>query len=522
MAIPKLIHYSDNSYVTSEGTLFEGFETFSDWTKPYGDSIEADSINTREGVLSLKLNSVDGVAVSADKTISKDFSATTNFIVWIYIHNLSTLSACVIVFSSVTNWSKALTALLPDYCFKLGWNRIVITKGQFSATGGELWSNTMIRMKVRCVATGGNDTSVSFDDLRLDYEARPKVIITFDDGHESVYNKAKSIMDGNGQAGVAFLITDEIGTGGNMTLANLISLQNAGWDISNHSKTHSHLNALSQVAMENEIDDAYDWLIDNEFSVGAHFFAIPYGEYNQAMITKLKERHRIARCSIGGDFQPHFDLNDDDIEFLVKMRMVYNTDTTNTIQGWIDDAITQGAVLILLFHIIVDSGADTDTKYLTADFQTISNYLKTKSDADDLDVITFSDYYDQFMPSDLTSVVYLKHGPLVPFLIAHEPSESIGRSEDKRIKVYKHSLAGDRKRIWRIKCVIDNSGSSGYRWRDLEYFYWKVVEGAKHRCVFVDANSVQYLVRIISFGPPKAIGLNNRHEVTMILEEDYT
>jgi len=103
----------------------------------------------------------------------------------------------------------------------------------------------------------------------------------------------------------------------------------------------------------------------------------------------------------------------------------------------------------------------------------------------------------------------------------HEPSENVNRAEDGRMKVYSHPQAGDRKRIWRIKCIIDDLGSSGYKWRDLEYFYWKVVEGAKRRCVFVDANSVQYLVRIIGF-MPKAIGLNNRHEVTMILEEDYT
>jgi len=138
-----------------------------------------------------------------------------------------------------------------------------------------------------------------------------------------------------------------------------------------------------------------------------------------------------------------------------------------------------------------------------------------------LDVITFSDYYDQFMPSDLTSVVYLEHGALVPFPIMHEPGESVNRGEDGRVKVYSHPLAGDKKRIWRIKCIIDDSGSSGYKWRDLEYFYWKTVEGAKRRCVLVDANNVQYLVRIIGF-MPKAIGLNNRHEVTMILEEDYT
>ena len=306
-----------------------------------------------------------------------------------------------------------------------------------------------------------------------------------------------------------------------MTKAQLVTLQNAGWDISQYSYAGSPwLTDISQVAMEEEIDNAYAWLIDNGFSRGARFFAIPHGAHNQAVLTKIKERHMIARSIILPHHQPHFNLLDDDIDFLVKAEIMHAVDAPATVQGWIDNTITQAGLLVLLFHQIVESGA-SGSDYNQADLETISDYLASSGIAAGIDVITFSDYYDQFMPTDLTSIVYLEHGPLVPYRIAHEPAESIGRAEDGRLKVYKHPLAGDRKRIFRIKCIIDDSGSSGYKWRDLEYFYTKVVEGAKRQCVFVDANSVQYLVRIIDFAP-RAIGLNNRHEVTMILEEDYT
>jgi len=528
MAIPKLIYYSDNSYVTSEGTLFEGFETFADWTKAAGDSIEANSVNTREGVLSLKLNSVNGAATVADKTISKDFSAVTNFIIWIYIHDLSTLEKCALWLSSTADWSKNFNIEMTAGHFKAGWNRMVVAKAQFGSGGGEVWSNTMIRLRFKCEANTGEDTGASFDDLRYDYAGKAKCILTFDDTYANTYYRAKPIMDTNGQAGVAFVIIQDVGVGGKLSIAQMMTMQNAGWDISNHTYGHwlndQHLAALSQVEMEEAIDLGYDWLVDNGFSKGARFFGYPWGEYNQAVLTKVKERHRIARSTIEAwnvNLQPHFNLNDDDIEFLVRFKVLVSSDAPATVQGWIDNAIIQKGLLSLGFHNIVESGASGDTEYNQADFETISDYLKTKEDAGLIDIITFSDYDDQFMPSDLTSVVYLEHGPLVPFPIAHEPSESVNRSEDKRIKVYGHSLAGDRKRIWRFKCIIDDQGSSGYKWRDLEYFYWKVVEGAKRRCVFVDANSVQYLVRIIGFAP-KAIGLNNRHEVTMILEEDYT
>ncbi|MCK4578855.1 MAG: polysaccharide deacetylase family protein, partial [Candidatus Marinimicrobia bacterium] len=402
-----------------------------------------------------------------------------------------------------------------------------VHKTAFTAYDGEVWANTMIRLRVTCQADTGKNVSICFDDLRYDPAGKAKCILCFDDTYANVYDNAKPKMDTNGQAGVAFICSNSVGGAGILTKAQLTTMQTAGWDISNHTKTHMHIGGAgcSQVMMEEEIDVAHEWLVDNGFSDGARFFAYPYGEYNQAILTKVGERHRIARSIITGSYQPHFDMFDDDQDFLVKMRQPTSSIAPATVNGWIDDAITQKGLLVLIFHKIVASGASGDNEYNKADFETISNYLKTKEDAVQINVITFSDYYDQFIPEDPLSSKYdrvdLQHGPVVPYPIAYEPSEGVGRAEDGKLKVYKHPLAGDRKRIWRIKCIADDSGASGYKWRDLEYFYVKVVEGAKHQCVFVDANSVQHLVRIIDFSP-KAIGLNNRHEVTMILEEDYT
>lgn len=523
MAIPKLIYYSDNSYVTDQGTLLEGFENFDDWSTDYGP-ISADSTYKKQGKQSLKLDSVNGAVCHATKTISEDLSSVNHFLVWIYVHDelenhlLDALHYCLFRFSSVDDWSKWVSVYFDGARFKPGWNRMIATKAKFDTVGGESWSNTMIRLRVWCKAKTGKDVTVNFDDLRYDHTAKAKCLLTFDDCCKDQHDLAKPIMDGNGQAGVTFCPTSWVDTvGDHLTKAQLTALQNAGWDISNHCEEHLHLPDVSQVAMEETIDNGRAWLVANGFSKGARFFAHPYGEYNQAVQTKVKEQHRIVRAFMYGEDQGHFNM-DNDMEFSVKMQWVTNELPPATVLGWIDDAIARKGLIVLVFHHIHEAG---DGGYPVADFETISDYLASSGIAAEIDVITFSDYYDQFMPSDLTSVVYLEHGALVPFPIMHEPNESVNRAEDGRMKVYGHPLAGDKKRIWRIKCVIDNSGSSDYKWRDLEYFYWKVVEGAKRRCIFVDANSVQYLVRIIGFAP-KAIGLNNRHEVTMILEEDYT
>ena len=110
MAISKLIHYQDNSYVTSQGTLLEGFETFADWTiTGTGASGAGDSTHKKQGLQSLRLNSVSGVVAVATKTISEDLSAVTNFIIWVYVDDtvpMYNFSEFGLYISSTTDFSK--------------------------------------------------------------------------------------------------------------------------------------------------------------------------------------------------------------------------------------------------------------------------------------------------------------------------------------------------------------------------------------------------------------------------------
>ena len=117
-------------------------------------------------------------------------------------------------------------------------------------------------------------------------------------------------------------------------------------------------------------------------------------------------------------------------------------------------------------------------------------------------------------------IVYLENAAIVPYPIDHEVFETVTRTEDGRLKVYKHGLAGSRKRTWRIKVVIDNSATWNKKWSDLETFYWDKAEGAKNKCNYTDVHGTTFVVRIIGFAP-RVIAAKNIYEVQMILEEDY-
>ena len=195
----------------------------------------------------------------------------------------------------------------------------------------------MIRMRVRCIASGTDDVSVIFDDFRKDYNAEPKVIITLDDGSGSNIDKAYPIMAGNGQAGVSFVVTSLIDTGAYMTLANLETLQSAGWDVSNHTKTHLDLTSLSGAEMHTEIDDADLYLTNFD---SKRFFAYPGGKYNDTIIDYLAQEGFIfARTILYGEYQPHLDLVDNNIQYQVKSKVVINTTTVQSVKDRIDKRI---------------------------------------------------------------------------------------------------------------------------------------------------------------------------------------
>jgi peptidoglycan/xylan/chitin deacetylase (PgdA/CDA1 family) len=359
-----------------------------------GATAENDTSIFKFGNQSIKLNATGGNETRITKAVSLNFSSGDGISFWYYTTDKTKLSYVILDISSTTNYAKYFKRELYLLYLQNGWNYIVLSKSNFTNVGSESWDNTMVRIRFRVIPKTGEDASANFDDLRFGIVGQPKVIITFDDDCGSQINKAYPIMTGNGQAGVAFIYTNGVGSGASMTLANLITLRDAGWDISNHTAAHKSLTAVSQEEMEADIDGGYDWLVANGFGDTAKFFAYPGGNWNDAVITKLKQRHVLARAIITSDFGMHFAItNFEDLQYKLRGYGLSSTIGVAAVQTVIDSTIAKSGLLILYFHRIVDSNA-TGNDYLTADFQAISDYLKTKQDAGLLEVITYSDYYN--------------------------------------------------------------------------------------------------------------------------------
>ncbi|MDI6800287.1 MAG: DUF2341 domain-containing protein [Actinomycetota bacterium] len=400
----------ENSFMVNEGGIVEPFENGASWSPTGKGAIQTiDKINFKEGAASLKLTSRDGSHVYSSKRIDVNLSSADNFMFWVYISERSKLSSISISFTSTKNWSKDLTASVTSTSLKSGWNRVILRRSDFTTSTGESWSNRMVSMRVRLRGAPSGSVSANFDDFRYNQKGRAKAIISFDDGYDDVKNEAFPIMEANGQKGVAFITSDYIDTVDHLTKADLLAMRDSGWDISNHTRSHQQLTKLSWAQMDDEINGCYDWLANNGFEASAKFFAYPYGLYNDRVIEKVKERHKLARSVIAGDSQAHLLLGGG-IDHLIKALNVTNKVKVATVKKSIDEAIAKGSPLIIFLHQIVDDKADKSTEYLTQDFKEVSDYLKARSK--DIDVITFSDYYERLhADQQLSFELYLKPAP---------------------------------------------------------------------------------------------------------------
>ncbi len=385
-----------------EGDLIEGFENTADWTiSGTGAAIAADTTNYVEGAGSINLSGTSGV-ISMTKTINEDLSDADVFTIAAYVSEFNIGRNIRIDFSSTTDFSKYYRANSSGlgYGADVGWNRFVFSKSDFTATGGEDWSNTMIRVRIGDWTTPSATTpaNMTFDDLKKAQKANPVALLTFDDGRASVLSIVEPIMTANNQVGTAFVHLNSIEGewDGYMHLDDLTTLQTAGWDISNHTKTHPYaeddnLTTMSPEELDDEVNGMRTWLINNGFSQGADFFAYPGGIYNTAVINKVAEHHKIARTTKSFAYQAHPDGTNDDFFILGDD----GSPTTANAQTHIDNTIDRGGIITFLWH-------NVGTDYTTEDFQTVSNYLKTKVDLGLIQVMTMSEYWDYITFTDIT------------------------------------------------------------------------------------------------------------------------
>ncbi len=128
------------------------------------------------------------------------------------------------------------------------------------------------------------------------------VVITIDDGYESVHRHAFPLLKKYGFAATLFMYTDFVNVGEGLSWAQLQEMATSGLiDIQAHSKTHRNLIERHS----SETDTSYRQAIDNELrlprqvlerklatlGVRVRHFAYPFGDANELVLDGM-QRHR--------------------------------------------------------------------------------------------------------------------------------------------------------------------------------------------------------------------------------------
>jgi len=127
--------------------------------------------------------------------------------------------------------------------------------------------------------------------------APPLVVITFDDAHRTVYERAWPVMRSfdSTWAATHFFTVQMIGSPDHTTLNQLREMEAAGWESGGHGISHTNLSALPLDEAVHQIDSSYAFLRNNGLST--HSFAYPYGNYRPELHAYVRQRFSNIRTS---------------------------------------------------------------------------------------------------------------------------------------------------------------------------------------------------------------------------------
>lgn len=375
------------NFLIRAGELLESFQTIGEWSRGSAAGSIADDVqHFTEGDQSLRVTFASGTSVFYDKTINQKVNGHKGMFLKIYVPSLTNLGSVALYIASVSNFSKFFSKTIQATALHEGYNYIHIAPSEWSNTGSEAWSNTMVRLRIRVNATTGTP-AVSFCAIHTSQYNRPKVMVTFDDSWDSQYTKAFAYMSPRGLKGTIYAIGSKLRTAGYCTLAQLQEIYADGWDIGNHGSVN--LTTLStQAEQEAEVLGEEQYI--KEFTRSCKHYAYPNGGYDDNAKNALEHIGYLSARTIIDRNQANYL----DEKYLLTRYGIYNSTSVATAKSYIDSCIAQGASILLNFHIIVDATADVSTKVLTADFQALMDYILLKKRQGLLDVVTVSEFCD--------------------------------------------------------------------------------------------------------------------------------
>jgi len=170
--------------------------------------------------------------------------------------------------------------------------------------------------------------------------SKPLFTFVFDDGNETDYIVAKDIFKTRGEVACSAVVTDWINTEDYLTASQLLELQNDGWEILSHTKSHPNLRELSGDRIETEMSQSKATL--EKLGIKVKNLVYPFNMNNDLVRNIAGKYYRSAR---GGRSMPNPYVID---RYELKSYSVkHNVDK---MKGYIDNAYSEKKWLIFYHH----------------------------------------------------------------------------------------------------------------------------------------------------------------------------
>lgn len=226
--------------------------------------------------------------------------------------------------------------------------------------------------KIGILSNDVSEQAQQLKDIHVPFKGYENCIISFvdDDGRNDFLTNLKPIYDEKGIKGSLAITTAKTGTSGYLTVDQLKTLQNEGYEIVSHGHTHATLSDLSDTDAIKECVLARDFLKNNGFK-GHDIFVYPNGVNKTDVRTKniVKQYYKCGVATDGDD-------NIAPMDTYCLDRLDMETRTLADSKAEVDLAISKKKWLIFMTHGWMRAYADPARQQL---FRDLIDYIKSKN-----------------------------------------------------------------------------------------------------------------------------------------------
>jgi peptidoglycan/xylan/chitin deacetylase (PgdA/CDA1 family) len=131
-------------------------------------------------------------------------------------------------------------------------------------------------------------------------ELPPKpILLTFDDGSETIYENALPVMQRYNFTGVSYIVYNYVGIRNYMNADQIQALYAAGWEVGSHGLSHTDLTAHPGRQMDEIVESRRK--LESLLGIPVLSFAYPFGAYDSDSLHYVHQAGYIAAMGLGNE-----------------------------------------------------------------------------------------------------------------------------------------------------------------------------------------------------------------------------